>query len=61
MFLGAELIRTIDPGEVVVINNDGYKIEKYTEDTMMAIDSMDYIYFARPDSDIAGVNVHTGS
>ena len=25
----------------------------------MSIDSMEFIYFARPDSNIAGVNVHT--
>ena len=57
--VGAKFIRTIEPGEVVIVNNDSYQIEKYTEDTMMSIDSMEYIYFARPDSDIAGVNVHT--
>ena len=57
--VGAKFIRTIEPGEVVIINNERYSIEKYTEDTMMSIDSMEYIYFARPDSNIAGVNVHT--
>ena len=57
--VGAKFIRTIEPGEVVIINNERYSIEKYTEDTTMSIDSMEYIYFARPDSNIAGVNVHT--
>ena len=56
---GAKFIRSVEPGEIVIVNNDGYQIETYTEDTMISIDSMDYIYFARPDSDIAGVNVHT--
>ena len=56
---GAKFIRSVGPGEIVTVNNDGYRIEKYTEDTMISIDSMDFIYFARPDSDIAGVNVHT--
>ena len=57
--VGAKFIRTIEPGEVVIVNNERYSIEKYTEDTTMSIDSMEYIYFARPDSNIAGVNVHT--
>ena len=57
--VGAKFIRTIEPGEVVIVNNERYHIEKYTEDTTMSIDSMEYIYFARPDSNIAGVNVHT--
>lgn len=56
---GAKLIRSVEPGEIIIINKDGYQIETYTKDTMISIDSMEYIYFARPDSDIAGVNVHT--
>jgi len=57
--VGATFVRDIEPGEVVIINNNGFKIEKYTEDTRLAICSMEYIYFARPDSNIAGINVHT--
>ena len=57
--VGAKFIRTIEPGEVVIVNNERYSIEKYTEDITMSVDSMEYIYFARPDSNIAGVNVHT--
>lgn len=37
----------------------GYKIVQYTNNTQLAICSMEYIYFARPDSDIYGVNVHS--
>ncbi|MBB6444488.1 amidophosphoribosyltransferase [Bacillus benzoevorans] len=57
--IGAKFIHSIKPGEMVVVNNERYQIEKYTEDTTVSIDSMEYIYFARPDSNIAGVNVHT--
>lgn len=57
--VGAKFIRTIEPGEIAIVNNNSYQIEKYTEETTMSIDSMEYIYFARPDSNIAGVNVHT--
>ena len=57
--VGATFIRDVGPGEVIIVNNEGYQIEKYTENTQYAICSMEYIYFARPDSNIAGVNVHT--
>ena len=56
--VGAELVRNIRPGEIVVIDDHGYKIVQYTNNTQLAICSMEYIYFARPDSDIDGCNVH---
>ena len=56
--VGAELVRDIRPGEIVVVDDDGYRIDRYTDQTQLAICSMEYIYFARPDSDIDGCNVH---
>ena len=57
--VGAEWIRDVNPGEVVIIDNSGIQYDTYTIDTQLAICSMEYIYFARPDSNIHGVNVHT--
>ncbi len=57
--VGAKFVRQVMPGEIVIIDDSGYRIETYTDETTMSICSMEYIYFARPDSDIAGVNVHT--
>lgn len=57
--VGAEWIRDVKPGEVVIIDNSGIQYDTYTTNTQLAICSMEYIYFARPDSNIHGVNVHT--
>ncbi len=57
--VGAERIRDIQPGEMIVINDEGYRIITYTSNTHLSICSMEFIYFARPDSDIYGVNVHS--
>ena len=57
--VGAEFVQDVKPGEIIIINDDGLKVDYFTKDTQMAICSMEYIYFARPDSNIAGVNVHT--
>lgn len=56
--VGAEFEKNIRAGEIVIIDEDGYRIDRYTENTSTAIAAMEYIYFARPDSDISGVNVH---
>ncbi|UXV31438.1 amidophosphoribosyltransferase [Mammaliicoccus sciuri] len=56
--LGAEFVRDIHAGEYIVINDDGIRVESYTTETTTAISAMEYIYFARPDSTIAGKNVH---
>lgn len=57
--VGAELVRNIRPGEIVIIDDNGYRITTYTSHTQLSICSMEFIYFARPDSDIYGVNVHS--
>lgn len=57
--VGATYIRDIEPGEIVIIDKDGlhsYFFSQYQRHKMCA---MEYIYFARPDSDIEGCNVHT--
>ena len=53
------VVERLSPGEIVVVNDHGYKIVQYTNQTQLAICSMEFIYFARPDSDIYGVNVHS--
>ena len=57
--IGARFIRDVQPGEIVIINDEGIQIDCFTKDTQLSICSMEYIYFARPDSNIAGINVHT--
>lgn len=57
--IGAEFVRDVQPGEIIIVNDEGFKVDRFTTDTQHAICSMEYVYFARPDSNIAGVNVHT--
>lgn len=56
--VGGEFVRNVKAGEYVVVTKSGYRIGKYTQQTTVAISSMEYVYFARPDSNFAGVNVH---
>lgn len=51
---GADLIRDIEPGEMVVIDDNGVRSIKYAENTKNAPCSFETIYFARPDSIIDG-------
>jgi len=51
--VGAQFIREIEPGEIVVINKNG--VRSFTEEsTRKALCIFEYIYFARPDSVIQG-------
>ncbi|MBF0779086.1 amidophosphoribosyltransferase [Streptococcus cuniculi] len=56
--VGAEWIEDVKPGELVIIDDQGIQHDSYTDDTQLAICSMEYVYFARPDSVINGINVH---
>jgi len=56
--VGAEFVRDIAAGEIVVIDENGIKSYRYSENTSCQTCSFEYIYFARPDSTIDGLDVH---
>lgn len=53
----AEYIREIEPGEVVVIDESGIRSEWPFRNARSSFCIFEYVYFARPDSNISGVNV----
>jgi amidophosphoribosyltransferase len=53
----AEYIREIEPGEVVIINDDGIRSEWPFKEERKAFCMFEYVYFARPDSLINDRNV----
>ncbi|MFV0415430.1 MAG: amidophosphoribosyltransferase [Chthoniobacterales bacterium] len=53
----AEYIREIKPGEVVIIDENGCRSEFPFPKRREAFCIFEYVYFARPDSDIGDVNV----
>ncbi|MBQ1225009.1 MAG: amidophosphoribosyltransferase [Alistipes sp.] len=56
--MGAEFVRDVAPGEIVTIDHNGLRSRNYALKPSCNMCSMEYIYFARPDSDIDGCNVH---
>ena len=55
----ASYVRDVEPGEIVIINQDGLRsIQAFPEQTRRAFCIFEYVYFARPDSTIAGRNVY---
>ncbi len=57
--VGAEFIRDIEPGEILVFSDDGIKsIKTHCGKAPKSLCVFEYIYFARPDSVIDGGCVH---
>ena len=56
--VGAEFVREIDPGELVVIDRDGIRSDRRHCGRPSHMCVFEYVYFARPDSVINGVSVH---
>lgn len=54
----AEFLRELDPGEVVIINENGIRSFNPHENPKRSFCIFEYIYFARPDSTIFGKNVY---
>ena len=56
--IGATYVRDIEPGEVVVVSPEGVRSLHCAQKCPSAFCVFEYIYFARPDSVIAGNSVH---
>lgn len=56
--VGAEYLREVEPGEMIVIDNEGLRSMRFSSQSQRSICSFEYIYFARPDSNIDEINVH---
>ena len=54
----AEFVRELDPGEIVIISEDGIKSIKTEVSENRSFCIFEFIYFARPDSTIFGQNVY---
>jgi amidophosphoribosyltransferase len=55
---GGAFVRDIEPGEVVIITRDQVLSFSFSEKTRRASCSFEYVYFARPDSVIDGIDVY---
>jgi len=56
--MGATFLRDVKPGEIVSLDSHGIRSTLYSRFSRKRMCAMEYIYFARPDSDIDGCNVH---
>lgn len=56
--IGARFVRDIEPGELVVINDEGLVSLRPFEKVRQRFCIFEYVYFARPDSMIEGKNVY---
>jgi len=56
--VGASFVRDIEPGELLAIDADGVRSTRFAEATPKAC-VFEYVYLARPDSNLAGRSVHS--
>jgi amidophosphoribosyltransferase len=57
--INAQFVRDVAPGEIVIINRDGLtSVQAFPDHERRAFCIFEYVYFARPDSNIANRNVY---
>ena len=56
--VGAEVVRDVQPGEVVWVDDEGLHAAQARPGGTNALCIFEHVYFARPDSRLAGVEVH---
>ncbi|MFC3419854.1 amidophosphoribosyltransferase [Salinicoccus hispanicus] len=57
--IGADYIRDIEPGELITLNEQGIEFDHYTDVSKPNLCSMEYIYFARADSEFRSTSTYT--
>jgi amidophosphoribosyltransferase len=55
--IGASVVREIEPGELIVINEDGLRSRHFSPPVPKSC-VFEYVYLARPDATVGGRNVH---
>jgi amidophosphoribosyltransferase len=55
--IGATYMRDVNPGEMVVVDNDGFKTKQLTKG-IQKLDIFEFVYFSRPDSTLLGKSVY---
>ncbi|TCK90549.1 amidophosphoribosyltransferase [Natranaerovirga hydrolytica] len=56
--LGISFVRDVEPGEIVIIDGNGLRSIKSKEKKQSALCVFEFVYFARPDSVIEGIEVY---
>jgi len=56
--VGGRFVRDVEPGEIVIIDDNGVLSFAFGEKTRKATCAFEYIYFARPDTAIDGIDVY---
>jgi amidophosphoribosyltransferase len=56
--IGAEYLRDVEPGEMIVVDETGMRSLRPFEDKPSKMCIFEYVYFARPDSMLGGISVY---
>lgn len=55
--IGANFMRDVNPGEMVVVDEQGLKIKQIVKGTQK-LDIFEFVYFSRPDSNLLGKSIY---
>lgn len=56
--IGADFVRDVEPGEIVVIEEGGIRSLHARQEQKKAVCIFEYVYFARPDSIMDGISIY---
>lgn len=56
--VGAQLVRDVEPGELIKMSKDGIESQHFANETPHAHCAFEYTYFAHPSSIMEGINVY---